>query len=94
MQFTDRLALATVASLGIGHASAGLPETPIHRKTERRDVEEVRTPGQSLEGELPLAGKPGSPEQQVREDLRHFKQVMEAGEVPSVQGQPSCRGRD
>ncbi len=26
------------------------------------------------------------PEQQVREDLRRFKQVMEAGEVPTVQG--------
>jgi uncharacterized membrane protein len=34
------------------------------------------------------------PEQQVREDLRHFKQIMEAGEIPTVQGQTSCRGRD
>jgi uncharacterized membrane protein len=31
------------------------------------------------------------PEHQVREDLRHFKQVMEAGEIPTVEGQPSCR---
>lgn len=31
------------------------------------------------------------PEAQVREDLRHFKQVMEAGEIPTVAGQPSCR---
>ena len=34
------------------------------------------------------------PEQQVREDLRRFKQVMEAGEVATVQGQPSYHGRD
>ncbi|GAC1468101.1 MAG: SRPBCC family protein [Isosphaeraceae bacterium] len=31
------------------------------------------------------------PEIQVREDLRRFKQIMEAGEIPTVQGQPACR---
>jgi uncharacterized membrane protein len=31
------------------------------------------------------------PEQQVRDDLRRFKQVMEAGEVPTTEGQPSGR---
>ena len=31
------------------------------------------------------------PDQQVREDLRRFKQVMEAGEVPTTEGQPSGR---
>jgi uncharacterized membrane protein len=31
------------------------------------------------------------PEQQVREDLRHFKEIMEAGEVPVIKGQPSGR---
>jgi uncharacterized membrane protein len=48
----------------------------------------------------PPAGKFGSvfsrlfgenPEQQVREDLRRFKQLMEAGEIPTTQGQPSGR---
>jgi uncharacterized membrane protein len=48
----------------------------------------------------PPAGKLGaavawlfgrSAEQQVREDLRRFKQVMEAGEVPTTEGQPSAR---
>jgi uncharacterized membrane protein len=33
------------------------------------------------------------PNQQINEDLRHFKQFMEAGEVATVQGQPSGRGR-
>ena len=31
-----------------------------------------------------------SPEQQIREDLRHFKQVMEAGEIPTLEGQPGA----
>ena len=31
------------------------------------------------------------PEQQVQEDLRRFKQVMEAGEASTTQGQPSGR---
>ena len=30
-----------------------------------------------------------APEQQVREDLRHFKQIMEVGEAPTVAGQPA-----
>jgi uncharacterized membrane protein len=33
----------------------------------------------------------GSPKQQVRDDLRRFKQVMETGAVPTTEGQP--RGR-
>lgn len=36
-----------------------------------------------------LFGK--EPEQEIREDLRHFKQLLEAGEIPTIQGQPSCR---
>ena len=31
------------------------------------------------------------PGQQIKEDLRHFKQIMEAGEIPTVEGQPSGR---
>ena len=33
------------------------------------------------------------PAQQVQEDLRHFKQVMEAGEKPDTKGQPSGRSK-
>jgi hypothetical protein len=32
-------------------------------------------------------------EHEIREDLRHFKQWMEAGEVPTTEGQPSGRTR-
>ena len=31
------------------------------------------------------------PEVQVREDLRHFKQILEAGEIPTIEGQTSGR---
>ena len=31
------------------------------------------------------------PELQVREDLRHFKQILEAGEIPTIEGQTSGR---
>lgn len=33
------------------------------------------------------------PSHQINEDLRHFKQIIEAGEVATVQGQPTGRGR-
>jgi uncharacterized membrane protein len=31
------------------------------------------------------------PNQTIREDLRRFKQLMEAGEIPTTEGQPSGR---
>jgi uncharacterized membrane protein len=48
----------------------------------------------------PPAGKLGSavawlfgeePGQQIREDLRRFKALLEAGEIPTIEGQPSGR---
>ncbi|MFL5629319.1 MAG: SRPBCC family protein [Ktedonobacteraceae bacterium] len=50
----------------------------------------------------PPAGRFGSllaklfgedPDQQVREDLRHFKEIMEAGEIPTTEGQSSGRSK-
>ncbi|HEV2148972.1 MAG TPA: SRPBCC family protein [Longimicrobiaceae bacterium] len=34
------------------------------------------------------------PEQMARQDLRRFKALVESGEIPTTEGQPSCRGRD
>ena len=31
------------------------------------------------------------PQMMVREDLRRFKQLLEAGEIPTTEGQPSGR---
>ena len=51
----------------------------------------------------PPAGKPGAviakllgeePQRQLDDDLRHFKNIMEAGERPTTEGQPSGRGPD
>lgn len=52
---------------------------------------------------LPPAGKVGAavarlfgeePSQQVRDDLHRFKQLMEAGEIPTTEGQSSGRSSD
>jgi uncharacterized membrane protein len=41
---------------------------------------------------LPLARRLGqSPRQQIREDLRRFKQVKETGETATIEGQPHGR---
>ncbi len=51
----------------------------------------------------PPAGKVGhaiatlfgrSAGQEIREDLRRFKRLLETGEIPTTKGQPSGRGRD
>ena len=51
----------------------------------------------------PPAGKPGAtvakllgeePKRQLDDDLRHFRQLMEAGERPTTEGQASGRGPD
>jgi uncharacterized membrane protein len=34
------------------------------------------------------------PSQQIEADMRHFKQLMETGEIPTIEGQPSGRGPD
>ncbi|HYG21056.1 MAG TPA: SRPBCC family protein [Ohtaekwangia sp.] len=43
-----------------------------------------------------VAGKLFNPlvENMIKEDLRRFKQVMEAGEIPTIEGQPSGRAKD
>lgn len=35
-----------------------------------------------------------NPDQQVREDLRHLKQMMEAGETPTIIGQSRCSAQE
>ncbi len=51
---------------------------------------------------VPPAGQAGKlvaklfgeePDTQVREDLRHFKEIMEAGEIPTTEGQSSGRSK-
>lgn len=50
-------------------------------------VQEARIPGGKL-GALVGAVAERGPEQTVIEDLRHFKELAESGEIPTVEGQP------
>ncbi len=50
-------------------------------------IEVMKVPGGSL-GNAAAATAKRSPQQTVIENLRHFKQLVESGEIPSVKGQP------
>src|SRR2546430_110214 len=65
---------------------------PGDRGTEVRVVLKYDPPGGKLGGWLAwLFG--ADPECEIQEDLRRFKQLTEAGEIPTIEGQTSCRGR-
>jgi uncharacterized membrane protein len=66
---------------------------PGERGTELRAVLTYIPPGRALG--LAVAGAfRAVTAQQVKNDLWQFKNVMEAGEVPTVEGQPSGRARE
>jgi uncharacterized membrane protein len=70
--------------------SVRFERAPGGRGTEVKVALEYDPPAGSLGAAVAkLFGE--EPEQQVQEDLRRFKQVMEAGEVPTTQDQPACR---
>jgi uncharacterized membrane protein len=50
-------------------------------------VQSVKVPSGTLGNALTAIAK-RSPKQTVIENLRHFKQIVETGEIPSVKGQP------
>lgn len=50
-------------------------------------IQTVKVPG-GLLGNVAVAIAKRSPEQTVVENLRHFKEIVEAGEIPSVKDQP------
>jgi uncharacterized membrane protein len=63
------------------------------RGTEVKVVMEYAPPGGQLAATIAkLFGE--EPEQQIGDELRCFKMLMEAGEIATTKGQPSCRGRD
>ena len=57
------------------------------RGTEVLLISEVRVPGGKVAA-LTAGLMARSPEQAVIEDLRHFKALVETGEVPTTEGQP------
>lgn len=50
-------------------------------------IQRINVPGGTV-GNAVVATAKRSPRQTVIEDLRHFKQLAETGEIPSVEGQP------
>lgn len=77
---------ADVANAG----SVRFKPAPGDRGTEVHVTLEYDPPGGALGSAV--AGLFGQdPDLQVREDLRHFKQVVEAGEIPTTAGQSSGR---
>jgi len=67
-------------------------EAPAGRGTELRVRIEYNPPAGALGATIAkLFG--GEPSQQINDDLRRFKAIMEAGEFPTVEGQPRGGGR-
>jgi uncharacterized membrane protein len=67
--------------------SVTFQEAPSGRGTRVTLIQNIKIPGGSLGNAVAGLAK-RSPRQIVIEDLRHFKQLAETGEIPSVQGQP------
>jgi uncharacterized membrane protein len=79
------------ASMIATAGSVNFTESP--RGTEVRVHFQYNPPGGKLGAVVArLFGE--EPNQTVREDLRRLKRLLETGEVPTIQGQPSGRGRD
>jgi uncharacterized membrane protein len=62
-------------------------QAPNGRGTEVRVSFPYTAPG-GMVGSMVAKALDKSPEQWIAEDLRHFKAMMEAGEVPTTAGQP------
>jgi uncharacterized membrane protein len=66
-------------------------KAPGDRGTEVKIVMEYSIPGGRVTAALAkLFGE--EPEQQIGDELRRFKQLMEAGEIATTEGQPRCNG--
>lgn len=62
-------------------------QSSVGRGTVVTLIQRVKVPGGVLGNAAASIAKRG-PKQTVIEDLRHFKEMAEAGEIPSVKGQP------
>ena len=89
----ELIAWRSVGDATIGNAgSVHFTPAPGGRGTEVKVVLEYDPPaGRAGVIMARLFGE--EPDQQVREDLRHFKEIMEAGEIPTTEGQPSGRNK-
>jgi uncharacterized membrane protein len=90
-QENQLIAWASVAGADIENSGfVRFQPAPVGRGTEVKVVMEYVPPGGALGVAIAkLFGE--EPEQQIGDELRHFKMLMEAGEIATTEGQPSCR---
>lgn len=86
-----RIAWRSVEGSEVANAgSVRFEAAPAGRGTEVHVTLEYAPPGGEIGARLARFLRE-EPEHQIREDLRRFKQWMEAGEVPTTEGQPTGR---
>lgn len=87
----QRIAWRSVEGSQVQHSGqVTFQQLPGDRGTIVRSEIYYLTPGGTL-GKLFAKVFGSSPEQQIMEDLRRFKQLLETGEIPTTQGQPAGR---
>jgi uncharacterized membrane protein len=87
----SRIAWHSVEGSEVAHAgSVHFERAPAGRGTEVQVSLEYAPPGGELGAKL-ARFLHEEPEHQIKDDLRHFKQWMEAGEIASTDGQPTGR---
>lgn len=88
----ELIAWASVEGADVDHSGfVRFKPAPGDRGTEVKVVTEYNPPGGVLGAALAkLFGE--EPEQQIGDELNRFKQLMEAGEIATTEGQPACRG--
>lgn len=90
----ERIAWRSLPGSGIHHAgSVEFVKAPGDRGTiVRVQMDYITSAGAVGRWAAKLSGQ--SPERQIHEDLRNFKRFMEAGELPTITGQPrgNCLG--
>lgn len=74
----------------VNSGSVRFVRLPANRGTEVHVMLHYDPPGGRV-GALAAKLFGEEPEQQITDDLRRFKALMEAGEIPSIEGQPSGR---
>lgn len=85
----ELIAWRTIDGFEVAHAGSVLfkPATGGRGSVVRVEIEYSPFGGKIGGAVARLFGE--NPQTQIAEDLRRFKQVMEAGEIPTVEGQPS-----
>ena len=88
----ELIAWASIEGADVDHSGfVRFKPAPGDRGTEVKVVTECNPPGGILGSALAkLFGE--EPEQQIGDELNRFKQLMEAGEIATTEGQPTCRG--